>query len=59
LSIALAVIWIAVQAFIAAQVGLRFGSRLGEEVRERSEMVAGVALIVVALVLLVLKLAKL
>jgi putative Mn2+ efflux pump MntP len=52
------VIWIAVQAFIAAQVGLRFGGRLGEEVRERSEWVAGVALILVALILLALKLLK-
>ena len=56
LPIALTVIWIAVQAFLAAQVGLRFGSRLGEEVRERSEQAAGVALILVALVLLPLKL---
>jgi putative Mn2+ efflux pump MntP len=59
LSIALTVIWIGVQAFLAAQLGLRFGSRLGEEARERSEKVAGVALIVVAAILLVLKLAKL
>jgi putative Mn2+ efflux pump MntP len=58
LPIALAVIWIAVQAFIATQVGLRFGARLGEEIRERSEQAAGVALIGVALVLLVLKLLK-
>jgi putative Mn2+ efflux pump MntP len=59
LSIALTVIWIGVQAFLAAQVGLRFGSRLGEEARERSEQVAGVALIAVAIILLLLKLAKL
>jgi putative Mn2+ efflux pump MntP len=58
LSIALTVIWIGVQAFLAAQVGLRFGSRLGEEARERSEQVAGVALILVAGLLLVLKLLK-
>ena len=56
LSIALTVIWIAVQAFAAAQLGLRLGARLGEEVRERSEQAAGVVLILVALVLLVLKL---
>jgi putative Mn2+ efflux pump MntP len=59
LSIALTVIWIGVQAFLAAQLGLRFGSRLGEEARERSEQVAGVALIAVAIILLLLKLAKL
>jgi len=59
LSIALTVIWIGVQALLAAQVGLRFGSRLGEEARERSELVAGVALIAVAIILLLLKLARL
>jgi putative Mn2+ efflux pump MntP len=58
LPLALTVIWIAVQAFIATQVGLRFGARIGEEIRERSEQAAGVALIGVALVLLVLKLLK-
>ena len=58
LSIALTVIWIAVQAFAAAQLGLRLGAGLGEEVRERSEQAAGVVLILVALVLLVLKLLK-
>jgi putative Mn2+ efflux pump MntP len=59
LSIAVMVIWIAVQAFVAAQVGLRFGARVGEALRERSEQVAGVALILVAAVLLVLRLLKL
>lgn len=58
LSIAVTVIWIAIQAFVAAQVGMRFGARLGEEIRERSEQVAGVALIVVAVILLGLKLLK-
>jgi putative Mn2+ efflux pump MntP len=57
-SILLTVIWIGVQAFVATQVGLRLGARLGEAVRERAERVAGVALILVALVLLVLKLLK-
>ena len=55
LSIALTVVWIAIQAFAAAQVGLRFGARLGAELRERSEQVAGIALIAVALVLLALR----
>ena len=58
LSIAVTVLWIAVQAFLAAQVGLRLGARLGEELRERSEQVAGVALIAVALILLALKLLR-
>ena len=56
---ALAIIWIAIQAFIAAQVGLRFGGRIGEDLRERSEKAAGVALIAVALILLALKLLRL
>ncbi|GAC1506924.1 MAG: hypothetical protein NVS1B3_06920 [Candidatus Dormibacteraceae bacterium] len=59
LSIVVTVLWIGIQAFVATQVGLRLGARLGEEVRERAEWVAGVALILVALVLLVLRLMKL
>ena len=59
LAIVLTVLWIGAQAFVATQVGLRFGSRLGEEFRERAEWVAGIALIVVALILLVLRLTKL
>lgn len=58
LSIALTVIWIAIQAFAAAQIGLRLGARVSEELRERSEKIAGVALILVAVALLALKLAK-
>lgn len=57
--IALAVIWIVIQAFVAAQVGLRFGARVGDELRERSEKVAGAALVAVALILLALKLLRL
>jgi putative Mn2+ efflux pump MntP len=56
LSIAFTVVWIAVQGFAAAQIGLRFGSRVGEALRERSEKAAGIALIAVALLLLALKL---
>lgn len=56
LPLALAVIWIAVQAFVAAQLGLRLGSRIGETFRERSEKAAGIALVVVALGLLALRL---
>jgi manganese efflux pump family protein len=58
LSIAVTVIWVAVQAFLAAQVGLRFGARVGEALRERSEQVAGIALIAVALVLFLLRLLR-
>jgi putative Mn2+ efflux pump MntP len=56
LPIALMVVWIALQAFLAAQLGLRFGTRIGDAFRERSEQAAGLALIVVAAVLLLLKL---
>ena len=59
LSIVLTVVWIAVQAFVATQIGLRLGDRLGEEVRERTEWAAGLALILVAIVLLVVRLARL
>jgi putative Mn2+ efflux pump MntP len=55
-SLAVAVIWIAVQAFLAAQVGVRVGARLGAELRERSEQLAGVVLLAMAAVLLILKL---
>jgi putative Mn2+ efflux pump MntP len=55
LSLLVTVIWVGVQAFLATQLGVRLGARLGEQIRERAESVAGVALIAVALVLLVLR----
>ncbi len=56
LPLVIAVIWLGVQAFLAAQLGMRFGSRIGEELRERAEQLAGVVLIGMAAFLLVLKL---
>lgn len=56
LPVLVAVVWIGVQAFLAAQLGMRLGARVGEELRERSEHLAGVALIAMAGLLLVLKL---
>jgi manganese efflux pump family protein len=56
ISLPLAVIWIATQALIAAQLGMRLGARIGDALRERAEQLAGVALIAVAGLLLVLKL---
>jgi manganese efflux pump family protein len=56
LSIVATIVWIAIQAFAAAQLGLRFGSHMGEAARERAEWVAGAMLILVAIVLLVLRL---
>ncbi|MHB8613605.1 MAG: manganese efflux pump MntP [Candidatus Dormibacteraceae bacterium] len=58
LSILLTVSWVGIQALAATQVGLRLGSRLGVEARERAEWVAGFALILVALVLLGLRLLR-
>jgi manganese efflux pump family protein len=39
------IVAIALQAFLAAQLGLAIGARLGERWRERAEQVAGIALI--------------
>ena len=39
------IVAIALQAFIAAQLGLAIGARIGERARERAEQVAGIALI--------------
>jgi putative Mn2+ efflux pump MntP len=52
-----AVVAIAVQAVIVSQLGFMLGSRIREEVREGAERIAGVVLIVVAVVLLVARLA--
>jgi manganese efflux pump family protein len=57
ISLVAAVIWIALQGFAAAQLGLRLGTTLGEELREQTERAAGAALIAVAAVLLALRLA--
>lgn len=45
----IAVVLIAVQAFVVAQLGLRLGSRVGESFREGAERVAGAALVLIAL----------
>ncbi|HEV2370809.1 MAG TPA: manganese efflux pump [Streptosporangiaceae bacterium] len=46
------VVAIALQAFVAAQVGLAVGARIGERWRERAEQVAGVALILLGVYLI-------
>lgn len=51
-----ALIFIAVQAFIVAQLGLRLGSRVQASVREGAEKLVGVALVAVGLFLLAEKL---
>jgi manganese efflux pump family protein len=45
LPLAWAIVLIAGQALLAAQLGLRLGSQIGEHIRERAERFAGVALI--------------
>jgi manganese efflux pump family protein len=50
------VIWIGVQAFLAAQLGMRIGNRIGARLRERGEQLAGVVLVGMAVVLLLLRL---
>jgi putative Mn2+ efflux pump MntP len=52
----LVVALIAVQTFIVTQLGLRLGYRLSERLREGAERLAGLALVVLALVLLAEKL---
>jgi putative Mn2+ efflux pump MntP len=53
LSVVLAVILIGAQAFAVAQLGLRLGTRLGEEASEWAERLAGVALIGLGILILV------
>jgi putative Mn2+ efflux pump MntP len=55
ISLPLAVVWIAVQALVVSQLGLRLGAGLGEALRERAEQLAGMVLVVMAAVLLFLK----
>ena len=52
LPVAAVIIAIAVQAFVAAQLGLHLGARVGERLREGAERIAGVALIVLGAFLL-------
>ncbi len=56
-SIVAMVIAIGVQAFVVAQVGVRLGTRVGAKAREGAERLAGLALVVLGLVLLIERLA--
>ena len=47
------VIAIAVQAFVVTQVGLRLGGRIGRRLRERTESIAGLALLALGATLLI------
>jgi putative Mn2+ efflux pump MntP len=49
---------IAVQAFVAAQLGLAVGAKIGERWRERAEQVAGIALILLGAYLIIEQLVR-
>ena len=49
----LLVVLIGVQAFVAAQVGMRTGARLGDEAREWAERVAGILLVAAGVLVVV------
>jgi len=53
LPLAWAIVLIAAQAFVAAQLGMRLGGRVGDRFPERMEQGAGVALIALGIVFLV------
>ncbi|MDP9259648.1 MAG: manganese efflux pump MntP family protein [Actinomycetota bacterium] len=55
LPLAWAIVLIAAQALLAAQLGLRFGARLGEQIRERTEWIAGLALIALGIAFLAVR----
>jgi manganese efflux pump family protein len=57
LSLWLAIVLIGTQAFLFAQLGLRLGAHLNETLRERAEQFAGLALLALAVLLAVKKLA--
>ncbi|HEX4835233.1 MAG TPA: manganese efflux pump [bacterium] len=50
-----AVIFVGVQSFAAAQLGFWLGGRLNEQLREGAEQVAGAALVAIAIALIVFK----
>ena len=54
--LALVVVFVGIQAFIASQLGLRLGGHLSEKLREKTEQFAGAALIIVAILILFIKL---
>ena len=56
LSLWLAIVLIGAQAFLFAQIGLRLGTHVNEELRERAEQFAGLALLALAVLLGVEKL---
>jgi manganese efflux pump family protein len=58
LPVIIVIIAIAAQAFLAAQLGLAIGARIAERWRERAERLAGIALILLGIYLIVERLAQ-
>jgi manganese efflux pump family protein len=58
LPVIIVIIAIAVQAFLAAQLGLATGARIAERWRERAERLAGIALILLGIYLIIERLAR-
>ncbi len=56
LPVVLVALLIGAQALLASQLGVRIGARLGSELRERAEQVAGALLVVLGIGLTVLRL---
>ena len=56
--VAVVIVAIALQAFLAAQLGLALGAKIGERWRERAERVAGIALILLGAYLLTAQLVR-
>jgi putative Mn2+ efflux pump MntP len=52
LPVSAVIVAIAMQAFLAAQLGLAFGAKIAERWRERAEQVAGIALILLGVYLI-------
>lgn len=53
LPVTVVIVAIALQAFLAAQLGLAIGTRIGERWRERAEQTAGIALVVLGAYLII------
>jgi manganese efflux pump family protein len=58
LPITAVIVAIALQAFVAAQLGLAVGARIGERWRERAEQIAGIALILLGAYLIIEELVR-
>jgi manganese efflux pump family protein len=58
LPLAWTIVLIAAQAFVAAQIGMRLGARIGAQARERVEQAAGLALIALGITFLLTRAAS-